>query len=232
MKANKYQLSTLSAMFLLIFTQGAAAHMLFNYKTAEMQFQREESYQTENGNPAHISLFDAQTFQFDVSFVTPDIDLDLEEMEVATFSFENPVTSVLGSGLFENIESIHSHLYLEAWKADGEIYTDWSLTFDFMNDNLPDGTVAFAYLSSHNKWDYMTILLHNYLYTRDMSEVRLEVQADFSGEYQGEYANDLPGLGRFSMEHVSVPEPLTPALLLTGLIGIFAVRKIKVKRLS
>lgn len=226
MRTEKNFLSCLSALIFIIFSQSASAHMLFNYKTAEMQFQTEEAYQTENGNPAHINLMTNQTFQFDVSFVTPDLDLDLEEMEVVTFGFENAVTSVTASGLFENSKIEGSHLWLEVWKVDGELHTDWNLTLSIMSDNLPEGAVAYAYLTSENHWDYLHILLGNYLY---MHQVRLDVQAQFSGEYQGEYPNDTPGLGRFSMNHVSAPEPLTPALFLFGMAGIFAARKVKNK---
>jgi hypothetical protein len=226
MKATKYFVTYLPALLFIMFSQGAAAHMLFNYKTAEMQFYSEEAYQTENGNPAYVPIFENQTFQADISFLTPDIVFDLEEMEVVTFEFNNPVTSVITSGVFENAKIEGSHFWLEAWKIDGEIYTDWHLLINIRNNNLPNGTSAFAILSSRGNWDYFDLVLSNYLYTRDMFEARLEVMAFFAGEHQGEYPNDLPGLPRFSVTHVSVPEPLTPALLLLGMVGIFVARKI------
>lgn len=232
MKAKKYLLTAISAMLLLTFVQSASAHMLFNYKTAEMQFYREEAYQTENGNPAYVPIFENQTFQADISFLTPDINFDLQEMEVKTFEFFDTVTSVITSGIFENGEVTGSYFWLEAWKIDGDIYTDWQLAFNITSNNLPNGTSAIAILTSRGNWDYFDISVHNYLYTRDMFETRLEVMAFFGGEYQGESSNDLPGLPRFSVKHISVPEPLTPALLLTGLIGILAARKIKSKSLS
>lgn len=227
MKTKQSFFPCLSALLFIIFSQGAAAHMLFNYKTAVMEFQREDSYQTENGNEANINLFNNYTFQADISFITPDINFDLEELEVATFKFINPVTSVITSGAIENAKIIQSYFWLEAWKVNGEIHTDWQLTFDVEDSNLPDDTVAQGYFTSRNNLDNVTIILHNYLYSRDSFETRLVVQADFGAEYLGDYPNDLPGLPRFSVKHITVPEPLTPALFLLGILSTVVVRRIK-----
>lgn len=229
MKTKKYLLSTLSALFLLAFAQTASAHILFNYSTSEMNWASEKSYH-QDGSSFGMDILWGTKFQFDVSFITPDLDFDLEEMEVRAWQFENPVISVSPSYPFETIDIGSSSFWLEAFKIDGNIYTEWWLTFDIVGTNVVNGKVS-ASIDSRGQWDYMALHVEDIHYTRYPFDGILDIDAKYEGEYNGEYSSEYPYFGRLFAKHVSVPEPLTPALLLTGLLGIFITRKIK-KNLS
>lgn len=227
MNVKKYFLSTLSTLFLFAIAQGASAHILFNYSTAEMNWINEKSYR-QDGSSFDMDILWGNKFQFDVSFITPDLSFDLEDAELRAWQFENPVISVSPSYPFETIDIGNSSFWLEAFKVDGNIYTDWLLTFDIIGSNVVNGKVS-ASVESRGQWDYMALHVEDLHYTRYPIDVILDIDAEYAGGYNGEYSSEYPYLGRLFPTHVSVPEPLTPILFLAGLIGIFAARKIKTK---
>jgi hypothetical protein len=224
MKTKKYFLSTLSALLLTVVTQTAAAHMLFTYQTAKMNWISEKTYDYD-GTQVYLDFFRGNEFQFDVSFITPDLNFDLDEGEVRTMQFDNPIVSVSPYAPFITLSIERSSFAIEAYKHEGTTYTDWSLIFDIINDDLNYDAVITASINSRGNWDYMSVHLEDYHYLRGTHEYILDSDAEFAGEYYGEYPNEVPGLPRFSMKHISVPEPLSPVLLLLGLAGIFATRK-------
>jgi len=229
MKITKYLLSTLSAFFLFAFTQGASAHMLFTYQSSEMKWITEKSYSSD-GVLLGIDALWYNSFQFDITLITPDLDLNLDELEVRTMQFDNPIVSVSPSGLFRSPIVERSNFWLEAYKIDGHVYTDWTLTFDITDGNLPSGTLMTAAVTARGNWDYMTLDIDNFFYSRTGFTDFIDIDAEFAGEFQGQHPDEYPGgVHRLFGKHISVPEPLTPALLLTGLLGIFTARKLKSK---
>lgn len=232
MKAKKHFLPAISALLLLTFVQSASAHMLLTYETAVMQWVGERS-SMQDGTPLYLDLYSGETFQFEISFVIPDIDFDsMGELEVIERRFNNAATNIRSSGFFEKNAIENSTLWFLVYKYEEHIYAEWELIVNFANNNLPNGTTARAYIYSVGDTDSMGLIVDNLHYSRSGFDAIIDIEAGFNGDYQGEYPNDLPGLPRFSVKHISVPEPLTPALLLTGLLGIFAARKIKSKTLS
>ncbi len=198
MKTKKYLLSIISALFLFIFTQGASAHMLFTYETAEMKWIGETA-RLQDGTLLGLDYFWNDTFKLDVTFITPDINFDLDEMEVEVMEFDNPVVDVSVSNWFNTVSVERSWFWVEAYKVEGEIYTDWRLTFDIVDNSLPNGTALSASITSHNYSDYMTLSLDNYLYSRRGFEALIYVDAEFWGEYEGRDSNEYPGFGRFAV---------------------------------
>ena len=229
MKTKQYFLSTLSSLLLLVAAQGSSAHILFTYQTAEMTWMGEKA-QLQDGTPIGMDFLYPYTFQFDISFITPDLDFDLEEMEVMYETFDNPVVSVSPSGMFQSFTVERSSFQIEAYKYEGNIYPEWLLTFDLIDNNSPDGLSLQASITSRGNWDYMTLSVDNFHYSRPMIDVVVDIDAEFYGEFNGQHPDEYPGgIPRLFAKQISVPEPLTPALLLTGLLGLFAARKIKSK---
>lgn len=232
MKAKRYFLSAISALLLLTFVQSASAHMLLTYETAVMKWTGEKS-QLQDGTPLYLDLYSGETFQFEISFALPDIDFDsMNELEVIERRINNVATNVRSSGVFETNTIVHSTFWFLAYKFEGKIYSEWQSIVDFVNNDLPNGTTARAFIYSGGNTDSMGLVVDNLHYSRSGFDAVIDLEAGFYGDYQGEYPNDIPEFPRFFVKHVSVPEPLTPALLLTGLLGIFAARKIKSKTLS
>lgn len=227
MKARKYLLSTLAALLPLTFVQSASAHMLLTYETAVMKWTGEKS-SLQDGTPLYLDLYSDTTFQFEIDFAIPDIDFNsMSELEVIDRRINNVATNVRSSGIFETNTLVHSTFWFSAYKYEGQIYTEWELIVDFVNNGLPNGATARAFIYSGGNTDSVGLIVDNLHYSRSGYDAVIDIEAGFYGDYQGEYPNEIPGLPRFSVKHVSVPEPLTPALLLTGLLGIFAARAIK-----
>lgn len=229
MKARKYFLSILSPLLLMMFTQATSAHMLFTYESSVMNWMGEKAYY-QDGTPIGMDFLAPYTFQFDVTLITPDIHFDLDEMEMVAMEFDNPIVNISSYSLFHTISIERSRFWVEAYKYEGKIYTDWMLTFDISDNTSHDDMSLQASIMSRGNSDLMSLHVDNFRYTRTMIDVVVDVDAEFYGEYWGEYTNEYsdehPNFGRFLGKHISVPEPLSPILLLLGLTGIFAARKI------
>jgi hypothetical protein len=231
MKRFNYFSYALSTLILMAFTQSVSAHILFSYKTAEMDWISEKTY-SQDGTPVNIDFLWDYTFQFDVSFVTPDLDFHLEEMETKSIQVDNPVLSVSTSAPFQTISIENSIFLIEAFKVEGNIYKNWYLTFDILDSNLSNDTVMSASIYSSDSWDYMKLRVEDLHYSRANFNAIIDINAEFLGEYNGEYSNEYPDLGRLIAKYIAVPEPSPPALILLGLASIFAVRKMKGNKLS
>jgi len=206
--------------------------MLFTYETAEMKWTGEKS-SLQDGTPLYLDLMASDTFQFEISFIIPDIDFDaMNELEVIDRRINDVATNVRSSGVFENNIIEHSTFWFLAYKYEGYIYTEWNLMVDIANNNLPNGTTARALIMSSGDTDSAGVIVDNLHYKRLDYEEVIDIEAGFYGEYHGEYPNEVPGFPRFSMTYISVPEPLSPMLLLLGLTGIFVARKVTAKTLS
>lgn len=232
MNAKNYFLSSLSVLLLSVVTQNASAHLVFHYQTAEMNWLNETSNIQGESTISGSDYLMFQTFQFDVTFITPDLDFDLDELEIITMEFDNPVVSVSSTGFFQPTSIERSNFKFDAYNIEGIIYTDWMLTFDIIDDSLPNNTALSASVTSRGFWDYMTLHVDTFHYRRKDFEVILDIDAEFEGEYSGEYSTEYPHFGRLSVSEVSVPEPLSPLLILSGLVAVFSIRKMKAKDFS
>lgn len=239
MKTERYFLSIIITLLSLLFTQAASAgYMKYTYQTSLMHATNEQSYDADGNSPA-IDLFWNAEEQFNVEFIIPELDYELEEMEVFYQVYENPVVSVTAANFFSNVTINSSHFRLEAWKVDGQLYQDWWLSIDITDSSFPGDMKRRASLSSSNGWDDMTLYQDNYYIKRCSGHYPPEWEmgcwegtydsvVEFRGEDTSVPLDEYPGgIFRLFGERVSVPEPLSPMLLLTGLVGILFSRRIK-----
>lgn len=229
MKANKLFLSALSTVTLMVITQAPAAHMLFTYESSVMDFYNEDSY-SQDGTPLDLNLHFHSKFQYSATFIIPDVVFDLEEAETQTVVFDNPVVSFSSSGVFPSTSVARSSFLIEANNHEGLIIKRWELMLDIVDNNLPNVKSLTASIRSTSEQDVMTLDLDDLHYTRQPYSQIVDVSTRFYGEFWEPHPHEYPGgLSRLVGMPVSVPEPLSPVLLLSGLVGIFAVRKMKVK---
>lgn len=239
MKTERYFLSIIITLLSLLFAQAASAgYMKYTYQTSLLHATNEQSYDADGNSPA-IDLFWNAEEQFNVEFIIPELEFELEEFEVFYQVFENPVVSVTAANFFNTVIINSSHFRLEVWKVDGQLYQDWWLSIDITDSSFPGDMERRAFLSSNNGWDNMTLYQDNYYIKRCAGQYPPEWEMgcwegtyDSVVEFQGEDASvpldEYPGgIFRLFGERVSVPEPLSPMLLLTGLVGILFSRRIK-----
>lgn len=241
MKIERLFLSLIITLLSLLFTQAASAgYMKYTYQTSIMYSTSEQTYDKDGHSPP-VEFFWNTEEQFNVEFIIPELDYELEEMEVFYKVFENPVVSVTSANFFGNATITSSSFALEAWKVEGQIYQDWSLLIDIADTSFPGNTERRASLSLHGAWDNMTLYQDNY-YTKRCSghyppewemgcwEGTYDSIVEFQGENTSVPLDEYPGgIIRLFGERLSVPEPLSPLLLLTGLAGMFFSRRIKFK---
>ncbi|PUA30207.1 MAG: hypothetical protein B0W54_06760 [Cellvibrio sp. 79] len=239
MKIERYFLSVMITLLSLLFTQAASAgYMKYTYQTPVMYATGEQSYD-EDGNSPSMEFFWKAEEQFNVEFIIPELDYELEEMEVFYKVFEDPVISVTSANFFRNATITSSSFALEAWKVEGFIIQSWSLSIDIADSSFPNNMERRASLSLNGGWDHMTFYQDNFYIKRCAGQYPPEWEmgcwsgtydsvVEFRGEDTSFPLDEYPGgIFRLFGERVSVPEPLSPLLLLTGVVGIFFSRRIK-----
>ena len=240
MKAERYFLSIMIAVLTIIFTQNVSAtYMKYTGQSPLMTYAGGQEYY-QDGAPAGLDLFLYSKVQFDVEFIIPEIKYELDETRHFFIEFENPVVKVTASDFFKSIAINNSRFSLEIWEAMDEIYFGWLLTIDITESSFPQGSEKRASIEFGSSSGRATIYQDNYFYRRcgpyppewnmGCHEAVLDMVTDFSGEHTGEYLEEYPGglLGLFGTP-VSVSEPFTITILLTGLAGLFFARRIKSK---
>ncbi len=225
----------------LLFAQSAsAAYMKYTYQTPIMNLISEQSYDDE-GFPPGRDLFWNATEQFTITMILPEIKYELEEMEGFYKVFSSPVISVTGSNFFNVINIDSSTFILEAWKEDGVIYHNWWLSFFVSDTNYPGDMERRASFTSTGSLNSMILYQDNY-YARGCAgqyppewqmgcwEGVFDSVVEFEGDYMDLPGGEYPG-GIYWMSgyKISVSEPLTPMLFLTGLAGLFMSRRLALK---
>ena len=238
MKTERYFLSIILPLLLIPFAQSASAALVkYTYQTPIMNLTSERSYDDDGLQPAR-ELFSGATEQFDIELILPEIDFELEEMEVFYKVYDNPVVSIIGSTFFNTITIDSSQFIFEVWKVDGEIYQDWWLSFAITGNNYPNGMERRASFRSTGSSSNMTLYQDNYFARGCAGQYPPEWEmgcwegvydsvVEFEGYYDSPPDGEYPGgIYRMSGQRISVSEPLTPILLLTGLFGLFFSRRL------
>jgi len=237
MKTERYFLLIILPLLLIPCAQSAsAAFMKYTYQTPLMNVTSEHSYDDDGIQPAR-ELFLNATEQLDIAMILPEIEFELEDMEVFYKVYDNPVVSITGSTFFNTITIDSSQFIFETWKADGEIYQDWWLTFDITDSNYPDDMERRASFTSTLWSSHMTLYQDNY-YARGCAgqyppewemgcwEGVYDSVVEFQREDISPPDDEYPGgIDRMIGQRISVSEPLAPILLLTGLAGLFFKRQ-------
>ncbi|HSC68179.1 MAG TPA: hypothetical protein VLC79_10835 [Cellvibrio sp.] len=241
MKTERVFLSITLPLLLLTFAQTAsAAYMKYTYQTPVMNAVSEQSYDDDGIMPGR-ELFWSATEQLEIAMILPEIQYELEEMEVFYQVYDNPVVSITGSHYFNNIRIDSSNFIFEAWKVDGHIYQDWWLTFDITDSNFPNDMERRASFRSTGSSSYMTLYQDNY-YARGCAgqyppewemgcwEGIYDSVVEFEGHYDTPLDPEYPGgINRMHGERIAVSEPFTPFLLLTALASLLFSRRLTLK---
>lgn len=241
MKAERVFISIMLPLLLLSFAHTAsAAYMKYTYQTPIMNVTSEQSYDDDGIMPGR-ELFWGVTQQLDIAMILPEIEYELQEMEVFYQVYDNPIVSITGSNYFNNITIDNSSFIFEVWKVDGQIYQDWWLTFDITDSNFPNDMERRVSFRSTISSSYMTLYQDNY-YARGCAgqyppewqmgcwEGVFDSVVEFEGYHDTPLEPEYPGgIYRLFGERISVSEPLTPLLFLTGLAGLFFSRRLVFK---
>lgn len=241
MKTERYFFSIIITLLLLPIAQSAsAAYMKYTYQTPVMNIISEQSY-NDQGIPPGRELFLDATEQLDIALIIPEIEFELEEMEVFYKVYENPVIGITGSNFFNDITIGSSSFTFETWKLDGQIIQNWWLTVDITDSNFPDDMERRASFQTTGSSSYLTLYQDNFYaqgcdggYPPEWEMGCWEGVYDSVVEFQGDYTTPLDpeypgGINRMHGESIAVSEPLTPALMLTGLAVFFFARRVKFK---
>ena len=240
MKVAKCFYSMMSILFLFLAAQSAFAGLMkYTYQSSVMKPCCELTIDQE-GVQAPVEFFEGAEEQFEIEFIIPEI--DFLDLLTSSMTFENPVTRVTSTNLFSEITINSSQFYIEGGEYEGSIYVAWWLYLDITDNSFPNGMTRHAlFEASGGSSDYMEFLQENFYHRRCAGQYPPEMQMDcwegifdsrveFSGNFEGPYLpeDQYPGgIYRLYGQRISVPEPFAPLLLLTGLAGIFFVRRVK-----
>lgn len=240
MKAVKYLFLSLNLFSSIFFAQPSfAGYLKYHYQSSVMMACCEHTVDQKSGLPSELFLNAEE--QLSLYFISPDLSSDLQEGEVAAKTIENPQVVITGSNYFLNPTTYNSHFWVESEMLDGFISQRWELTFDIIDDRFPSDLVRRASVRLGSS-DVMTFQQENYYYKRcgpyppewqmGCSSGVYDSTVEFYSFYEG---SDLPldqyrgGIYRLHGEPLSVTEPFTYMLLVTGLAGLFFSRRNKLK---
>lgn len=218
-------------IFFAAWASTASAHYKINFESSDLTWQSEE-YRVDNDDYVYGGdFFSYQTIDFDVELIIPEF--EFPDVEPVLYTFDDVVVGIHTSNLFASPVVTNSRFELELTQQN-VLVPLWSLSFDVVDNQSPEnnGTSSGRYSATgsiewdasgsgnSNGWANFEYHLDNWVYTRHDMEWELDSEVHFTTE-----------TNRLTIEKVSVPEPLSSALLLLGLAGIFAARKMKMKTL-
>jgi len=232
MKMSGFLHLTFAKYFFFIFfaawASTASAYLKINYEDYDSTWQSEE-YRLDNTDYAYeADFFRYQTINFDVELIIPEFEFPVRAPVL--FTYDDVVVGIKTSNLFASPIVTNSRFELELAPEDNW-YPFWTLTFDVVdnqnpeNDGIRSGTYSAVGSIEFNAdgsgtgggWADFVYHLDNWVYPRHNTEWILDSEVHFVTEFS-----------RMTIEKVSVPEPFSLGLLLTGLGAIvFARRKIK-----
>lgn len=210
-----------------VWASSAFAYLKVSYNSTDLTWQSEELRFGDEDDTYYGSFFIDQTISFNVDFIIP----EFSTTEPTHLIFDDVISNISTSNIFTSPLITNSRFELT---PDLPLYTAWSLTFDVI-DNAPlaNGTASGGSFSvgglielnpdgsgvsggSANflyYWD-------NWVYKRHDMEWILNTDVHFAN-----YESQL------TIEKISVPEPISMGLLLTGLSFIVFTRR-RIKRIS
>lgn len=217
-----FRLNLFKSLVFILFalsTSNAIAYMKINYKTDDLVwFDEQLRY---DGYTNIADFFWEEKINFDIDLIVPDFEFSGSEM---IFTFEDPVIDVKASNFFNSMEITNARAEIVFFPFEESLITEFLLTFDIIDLVKPvNGTAqggTFSALTIMNagtpsninrvNFDYY---LDNWIYTRGGMESELSSSVQFRSENSW-----------LTIEKISVPEPFSPALMLTGLAFMFLAR--------
>jgi len=216
-------------IFCAVWASNASAYYKINYESADLTWQSEE-YRLDNDDYAYGGdFFFYETINFDVELIIPEF--EFPDVEPVLLTFDDVVVDINTSNLFASPVVTNSRFELELTPGN-VLYPWWNLTFDVVdNQNPTNGITSSGTYSATGsiEWNadgsgtgsgYADFMYHldNWVYQRHDMVWVLDSEVHFVADTSS-----------LTIEKISIPEPLSPVLLLLGLAGIFATRKMKVK---
>ncbi|MEN0039032.1 MAG: PEP-CTERM sorting domain-containing protein [Cellvibrio sp.] len=205
----------------------AFAYLKVSYDSGDLTWQSEELRFGDEDYVYYGDFFIDQTISFNVDFIIP----EFSATEPTHLIFDDVISNISTSTIFTSPLITNSRFELT---PDLPLYTAWSLTFDVI-DNAPlaNGTASGGSFSvgglielnpdgSGVSWGSANFLYYwnNWVYRRHDMEWILNTDVHFAN-----FESPL------TIEKISVSEPLSLGLLLTGL-SLIAFTRRKTKRIS
>lgn len=207
-----------------VWASGAFAYLKVNYSSGDLTWQSEELRFGDDDYVYYGDFFINQTISFNIDFIIPEFSATEPELLI----FDDVITNINTSSIFTSPLITNSRFELT---PDLPQYTAWSLTFDVIdsaplaNGTASGGSFAVGGLielnpdGSGTSLGSANFLYHwdNWIYKRQQMEWTLNTDVHFAN-----YESQL------TIEKISVPEPFSIGLLLTGLsLTVFIRRRIK-----
>jgi hypothetical protein len=222
MKSTHHLLKRLVPALTFLFSPVTNADLLITYTSGNMLWHDEQSDFTNSGYYWDSSYLVNDEIQFEVSFITPDFELDTGEWQYLTFY--NPVVSLSSSHYFESY-TIDTGGYFGLELAPDNFFRDWFFSFGVTENENPSGIKEQGVFSAGGWLDSMAgggATREQLVYTKNdwfFTHHNLLWEADTIATFGGESFG-----GKLTIKQLSLPEPATPLLLLTGLFSVALLR--------
>lgn len=218
MKFSKPLIQLAFLFCLSIFSPCLSAHLLITYTSGNMLWKEEQSDYINSGEYWDSSYFANDEVKFEVSFITPDFELDTGEWQYLTFY--DPVVSFSSSHFFESY-TIDGSGYFSLELAGDNSFRNWFFSLGVTENNNASGIKEYGIFSAGGWLDSMAgggAAREQLIYTKkdwSFTHHNLLWEADTIATFGGESFD-----GKLTIKQISLPEPVTPLLLLTGLFSI------------
>lgn len=227
MKLTKYLLAITTTIATLLFTSSAFAYIKITYEGSFIPWESEYTEYGDWGEPS--SFFQNDVAHIEATFIIPDFQVPLDEWKY--LEFKNSAIAVKSS-FFDSV-TIDPESYIGFSYYPGNTNSNFYISLAFTAADTPttganrhglfttNGMFDEGYSDVITRQEAFTLTQNNWIWKNEFDEVLIpSTTASFFNSTTN---------ARLNIERVTVPEPLSPLLLLSGLAGIFVVRKMNTK---
>jgi hypothetical protein len=213
----------------MLFASSAFAYIKVTYEGTFIPWESEYTEYGEWGEPS--SFFQNDAAYVAAIFIIPDFHVSLDEWKY--LEFKNSAVDIK-SNFFDSV-TVDPESYIGFSYYPGNTNSNFYISLTFTEANIPtpganrhgffatNGMFTEGYSDVITRQEAFTITQKNWLWENEFDEVLIpSTTATFFNTATN---------ARLTFERFSVPEPLSPLLLLSGLIGIFVVRAINARKI-
>ncbi|PUA29482.1 MAG: hypothetical protein B0W54_02520 [Cellvibrio sp. 79] len=211
----------------VFYASSAMAYIKITYEGTYLPWESEHTEYGDWGEPS--SFFQSDSAYVEATFIIPDFHVPLDEWQYV--EFKNPAVDVKSN--FFNSLTIDPESYIGFSYYPGNTNSNFYISLAFTETNTPtpgasrhgsfktNGMFTEGYSDVITRQEEYTLTQNNWILENEFDETIIPSTV-------ATFFNTTTD-ARLTIERFTVPEPLSPLLLLSGLAGIFIARRMNTK---